>query len=362
MTGSINRDRRCFLATAAMTVAAAQLGIVGCAKAQSATTVQLSLGGNLPSLDGATGWLNSQPLARAALRGRVVLVDFWTYTCVNWRRTLPYIRAWAGKYRDHGLVVIGVHTPEFSFEHNVDNIRSALEEMRIEYPVAVDSDYAIWRAFDNEYWPASYFIDAKGHIRHHQFGEGRYTQCEAVIQQLLVEAGSSEFSREPVSVNASGAEVAADVRNLRSPETYVGFEKTQNFASPKGVAANRPHVYRFPELLELNSWALAGNWTAGKEALTLNQPSGRIAYRFHARDLNLVMGPTTRETPVHFRVLLDGELPTSAHGVDIDGQGYGIIVEQRLYQLIRQPGPIADRQFEIEFLDLGAETFDFTFG
>jgi thiol-disulfide isomerase/thioredoxin len=359
---AIAQDRRCFLRTAAMTIAAAQLGIISCAKAQSTAATRLREEGEFPSLSGATGWLNSQLLTAASLRGKVVVVDFWTYTCVNWRRTLPYVRAWSEKYKEHGLVVIGVHTPEFSFEHTVDNIRWALKDMRLEYPVAVDSDYAIWRAFNNEYWPASYFIDAKGHIRHHQFGEGEYPQCEAVIQQLLVEAGSSEFSREPVSVNAYGAEVAADRDNLRSPETYTGYQQTKNFASPHGAAWNKPHPYSFPARLDLNNWALAGSWTVGKEAVALNQPDGKIAYRFHSRDLNLVMGPAARGVPLRFRVLLDEQPPGAAHGFDVDGQGDGMVVEQRLYQLIRQAEPIADRQFAIQFLDSGAEAFDFTFG
>jgi hypothetical protein len=259
-------------------------------------------------------------------------------------------------------VVIGVHTPEFSFEHTVDNIRWALKDMRIGYPVAIDSNYAIWRAFNNEYWPASYFIDAKGHIRHHQFGEGDYQRSEMVIQQLLEEVGMGGFDPKPVSVDPSGAEVAADSKNLRSPETYVGYEQAQNFASPHGAAWNKPHVYEAPARLSSNSWALTGNWTVGKEAVRLNQPSGRIAYRFYARDLNLVMGPAVRGASVRYRVFLDGQPPTTAHGVDIDGQGSGTVVEQRLYQLIRQPKPITYRQFEIEFLDLAVEAFDFTFG
>ena len=362
MSGESNHDRRRFIGTAAMTIAAVQLGMMGCAEAQSGTAERLPVEGKMPSLNGATGWLNSQPLTSEGLRGKVVLVDFWTYTCINWRRTLPYVRAWSAKYRDHGLVVIGVHTPEFSFEHNVENIRWALNDMKIDYPVAVDSDYAIWRAFNNEYWPASYFIDAKGHIRHHQFGEGEYRQCEAVIQQLLTEAGTSEFSREPSSVDPCGAEVAADLGSLKSPETYTGYEKTENFMSPGGAAWNKPHVYVVPERLGPNHWALAGDWTVGKEAATLNQSNGRIAYRFHARDVNLVMGPATRGTSVRFRVLLDGHPLGPAHGTDVDSAGNGTVIEQRLYQLVRQPGPIADHTLEIEFLDSDVEAFDFTFG
>ena len=362
MVKAINHNRRRFLATAAMTIAATRLGIVRFAKAQGARTLRLFTGGNFPSLGGATGWINSPPLTPAALRGKVVLVDFWTYTCVNWRRTLPYVRAWAEKYKDRGLVVIGVHTPEFSFEHDVDNICWASKDMKIEYPVAIDTDYAIWRAFNNEYWPASYFIDAKGHIRHHQFGEGEYRQCEAVIQQLLAEAEISGFASEPVAVEPRGAEVAADGNNLRSTETYVGYEQTRDFASPHGVAWNKPRAYDLPQRLSLNSWALAGKWTVGKEAITLDQPGGRIAYRFHARDLNLVMGLAARGASVRFRVLINGQPTGDAHGTDADDQGNGTVVEPRLYQLIRQSGPIVDRQFEIEFLDPGVEAFDFTFG
>lgn len=339
-----------------MTLAAAKFGIVG------SYALPWMNEGDLPSLRGATGWLNSQPLTQTDLRGKVVLVNFWTYTCVNWRRTLPYVRAWAEKYGNHGLVVIGVHTPEFSFERKVDNIRWALKDMKISYPVAVDSDYAIWRAFNNQYWPASYFIDAKGHIRHHQFGEGEYSQSEMVIQQLLSDAGTGEFDRKPVSVIANGAEVAADLDSLRSPETYVGYGQTQNFASSRGVPWNAPYAYEAPARLGLNSWALAGNWTVGKEAVSLNEPNGRIAYRFHARDLNLVMGPKMQGSSIRFRVFLDGRPPTLSHGADIDSQGNGTVVEQRLYQLIRQPEPVSDRRFEIEFLDPAVEALDFTFG
>ncbi len=362
MPNEINHDRRRFLAAAAMTVAAVQLGIVGCANAQSAEAIRLPSEGGFPSFNGATGWLNSQPLTPTGLRGKVVLVDFWTYTCVNWRRTLPYVRAWSAKYKDHGLVVIGVHTPEFSFEHNVDNVRWALKDMKIDYPIAIDSDYAIWNAFGNEYWPALYFIDARGHCRHHQFGEGEYQQSEAVIQQLLTESGSGGFDSKPVSVNPSGAEVPADSDSLRTPETYVGYGQTENFTSPGGAERNKSRVYVPPERLNLNHWALAGDWTVGKEAIVLNQAAGRITFRFHARDLNLVMGPPTRGTPVRFRVSIDGQPPSAAHGADVDGPGNGAVVEPRLYQLIRQADPIVDRQFEIEFLDPGAEAYDFTFG
>ena len=322
----------------------------------------LSVEGELPSFDGATGWLNSPPLTAEALRGKVVLVEFWTFTCVNWLRTLPYVRAWAEKYKDQGLVVIGVHTPEFSFEKDTENVRRAAKELRVDYPIALDSDYAIWRAFSNEYWPALYFADAQGRIRHHHFGESEYEQSEMIIQQLLAEAGISGVRRGLVSVDARGVEVAADWGNLQSSENYVGYERTENFASPGGEAPEKRRVYAAPERLKLNQWALSGDWTVEREAITLNTANGRIAYRFHARDLNLVMGPAARGTSVRFRVLIDGHAPGAAHGTDVDDQGNGTVTEQRVYQLIRQPKPIADRQFEIEFLDPGAEAFDFTFG
>jgi thiol-disulfide isomerase/thioredoxin len=324
--------------------------------------LRLPVEGKLPSIDGATGWLNSTPLRSADLRGKVVLVDFWTYTCVNWRRTLPYVRAWADKYKDQGLVVIGVHTPEFDFEKDIDNVRQAMGGMEIHYPVAVDSDRRIWRAFRNEYWPAIYLIDAQGHIRYHQFGEGEYARSEEVIQQLLSEAGSSTVPRGLVSVEPQGAEVAADWTNVRSPESYVGYEHTGTFASPGGAILARNRVYAIPAQLRLNEWALAGDWTVQSEALVLSKSEGRVAYRFHARDLNLVMGPAARGTPVKFRVFIDGQPPASAHGVDVDEQGYGTVAEPRMYQLIRQPSPIADREFEIEFLGPDVQVFDFTFG
>ena len=327
-----------------------------------AGTSGLPIEGEMPSLSGATGWLNSEPLTEDDLRGKVVLVDFWTYTCINWLRTLPYVRAWAEKYKRRGLVLIGVHTPEFSFEHDLDNVRRAVKDMRVNYPVAVDSDYAIWRAFNNHYWPALYFVDAQGQIRHHQFGEGEYEQAEMVIKQLLTEAGIEGVDREPVSVDARGVEVAADWSSLRTPENYLGYERTENFASPGGAALDQPNVYNAPARLGLNQWGLSGDWTMKGEATALNTANGRIAYRFHARDLHLVMGPAARGSSVPFRVLIDGQPPGTAHGSDVDEQGNGTVTEQRLYQLIRQPKPIADRQFEIEFLDSGVEAFAFTFG
>jgi thiol-disulfide isomerase/thioredoxin len=324
--------------------------------------VQLPIEGKLPSLGGATEWLNSPPLTPAGLRGKVVLIDVWTYTCINWLRTLPYVRAWAEKYKDQGLVVIGVHSPEFAFEKNVENVRRQVKEMRVNYPIAIDNDFAIWRALKNEYWPALYFVDAQGRIRHHQFGEGDYDQSERIVQQLLAEAGVGVISHELVSVDARGTEVAADWDSLKSPENYVGYERTENFASPGGPVLDKRRVYAVPARLKLNYWALSGDWTMQKGLTVLNKPNGRIAYRFHARDLHLVMGPAARGTSVRFRVLIDGQPPGAAHGIDVDEQGNGTVTEQRLYQLIRQPKPIADRQFEIEFLNPGVEAFAFTFG
>jgi thiol-disulfide isomerase/thioredoxin len=328
----------------------------------TSTVMQLPVEGTLPSLSGATGWLNSPPLTPAGLRGKVVLIEVWTYTCINWLRTLPYVRAWADKYKNNGLVVIGVHTPEFAFEKNVDNVRRAAKELRIDYPIAIDSDYAIWRGLENQYWPALYFIDAQGHIRHHQFGEGEYERSEKVIQQLLSENGNGVVDRGLVSVAANGVQAAPDWENLRSAENYAGYNRTENFVSPGGAVLDKRRVYTAPARLRLNHWALSGDWTMEKQGSRLNNPNGRISYRFHARDLHLVMGPTEAGTLVRFRVLIDGRPPASAHGVDVDEQGNGAVTEQRLYQLIRQTNPIADREFEIEFLDPGVEIFAFTFG
>lgn len=316
----------------------------------------------LASLERATAWLNSQPLTPEALRGKVVLIDFWTYTCINWRRTLPYVRAWAEKYKDQGLVVIGVHSPEFAFEKNVSNIRWAVRDMKIGYPAAVDSEHVIWRAFGNQYWPALYFIDAKGRVRYQYFGEGSYAQSEMMIQALLREAGATDVSREAVSVEPRGLEVAADWGSLRTPESYVRYDGTETLASPGGAALDKPRVYSLPAQLRPNQWALSGDWIIRRDASALNKPNGRIAYRFHARDLHMVMGPAAPGTSVKFRVRIDGQAPSAAHGGDVDEQGNGTLIEQRLYQLIRQPGSIGDRQFEIEFLEPGPEVFAFTFG
>jgi thiol-disulfide isomerase/thioredoxin len=316
----------------------------------------------LASLDGANEWLNSPALTSESLRGKVVLVNFWTYTCINWRRQLPYVRAWHEKYKDQGLVVIGIHAPEFEFETNTANVRWAAQDMKVDYPVGVDNNHTIWRAFENQAWPALYFIDAQGRVRHSFFGEGSYEQSEMVIQALLREAGATSVSDKPVTVDARAQEAAPDWANLKSPENYVGFERTENFASPDGVLRDKPRLYRPPAQLSLNEWALSGEWTVKRDAAALNKAGGSATYRFHARDLHLVMGPAVRGSSVKFRVLIDGHPPGSARGVDVDEQGYGTVTEQRMYTLIRQPGPIADRQFEIEFFGSGAEVFAFTFG
>jgi thiol-disulfide isomerase/thioredoxin len=323
---------------------------------------RLPFEGELPGFGGATGWLNSPPLTPDGLRGKVVLVNFWTYTCINWLRQLPYVRAWAEKYSGQGLVVIGVHTPEFGFEHNPDNVRLAVQDMRIGYPVAIDNDYAVWTAFDNHYWPALYFADAQGQIRHHHFGEGEYPQSEMVIQQLLADAGSGGVSRDLVSVDARGLEAQADWAALRSPENYTGYERTENFASPGGIRPAKPHVYTIPAALRRNEWAASGDWTMQEHAAALNAANGQISCRFHARDLHMVLGPAASAAAVRFQVLLDGQPPGPAHGTDVDDQGYGTVTQQRLYQLIRQPGPVTDRTFGITFLDPGVEAYVFTFG
>jgi thiol-disulfide isomerase/thioredoxin len=323
---------------------------------------QLPVEGHLPGFDGATGWLNSPPLTAEGLRGRVVLVNFWTYTCINWLRTLPYVRAWADRYTDHGLTVIGVHTPEFGFEHDLDNVRQAVKDLGVDYPVAIDNDYAVWTAFDNHYWPAFYFVDAQGQIRHHRFGEGDYEQSEMILQQLLTEAGSGGTDQELTSVDARGAETAADWASLRSPENYLGYERTDNFVAPNGSILDTSYAYAAPTRLRLNHWALAGDWSVQRQAIVGNQANGRILYRFQARDLHLVMAPAARGTPVRFRVSIDGQPPAAAHGTDVDDQGNGTLTQPRLYQLIRQPGPVAERTFEITFLDPGAQAYAFTFG
>jgi thiol-disulfide isomerase/thioredoxin len=310
---------------------------------------------HMPSFGGATAWLNSQPLGPAELRGHAVLVDFWTLTCINWLRTEPYVRAWSQAYRNDGLVVIGVHTPEFSFEHEIDRVRQATKEREIDYPVAVDNDYDIWSAFDNHYWPALYFIDADGIIRDRHFGEGRYEQSERVIQRLL------GVERELVSVEGLGVEAEADWGNLRTPETYLGYARSDDFASPGGTAFDERRAYELPDRLRLNHWALAGEWTVGRENVVLDRAGGSIAYRFHARDAHLVLSPGTGG-PLPFRMLLDGEAPGPSHGVDVDEDGNGLLRDSRLYQLVREHDAVRERTLEITFLEPGAEAYVFTFG
>jgi thiol-disulfide isomerase/thioredoxin len=310
---------------------------------------------HMPSLGGATGWLNSEPLGPAELRGHVVLVDFWTLTCINWLRQEPYVRAWSQVYRDDGLVVIGVHTPEFSFEHEINLVRQATKERTIDYPVAVDNDYEVWSAFDNHYWPALYFVDADGVIRDQHFGEGRYEPSESVIQRLL------GVERELVSVEGLGVEAEADWDHLRTPETYLGYERSEHFASANGAAFDERRAYELPERLRLNHWALAGEWTIGRENVVLDQAGGSIAYRFHARDAHLVLSPGARE-PIPFRMLLDGEAPGPSHGVDVDEDGNGLLREGRLCQLVREHDAVRERTMEITFLEPGAEAYAFTFG
>jgi thiol-disulfide isomerase/thioredoxin len=318
--------------------------------------------GRLPAFDGATGWLNSAPLTPDALRGKVVLVDFWTYTCINWLRTLGYIRAWASKYREHGLVVVGVHTPEFPFERDVDNVRWAVEADRIDYPVAIDSRYGVWQAFANHYWPAVYIADVEGRIRHHHFGEGGYEECERVVQRLLREAAASGVPDDLVSAADDGFQAQADWASLRSPESYLGYEQSRDFASPD-PALDESRTYAVPDDLRLNQWALAGEWAIERGASVLTGPEGSLAFRFQARDVNLVLGPPARgRMTVPFRVTVDGQPPGGAHGLDTDGQGTGTVDRQRLYQLVREPGPVEERTFEIEFGAPGVEAYVFTFG
>jgi thiol-disulfide isomerase/thioredoxin len=325
------------------------------------SAAELPFEGTMPPLDGATGWLNSPPLTTAGLRGKVVLVVFWTYTCINWLRTFAYVRAWADKYADDGLVVLGVHTPEFDFEHDQDNVRRAVERLRVTHPVALDNDYAVWSAFSNHYWPAFYFVDAAGAIRHHRFGEGDLDQSEMVLQRLLAAAGGGDPGYELVMVEPEGLEVAADWDDLRSPESYLGYERADAFASPE-AALDARHGYTVPERLRLNTWALAGTWRVAPHAAVVEEPDGRIAYRFQARDVHMVLAPPDGGTGARFRVRLDGEAPGAAHGTDIDDRGEGTVTEPRLYQLIRQPEPIVERTFEITFLDPGAQAYAFTFG
>jgi cytochrome c biogenesis protein CcdA/thiol-disulfide isomerase/thioredoxin len=323
----------------------------------------LPVEGSIPSLSGATAWINSAPLAAQDLRGKVVVVDFWTYSCINCLRALPYVTGWYAKYKDHGLVVLGVHAPEFAFEKDLGNVRRAVTELGITYPVALDNDYAIWQGFDNQYWPAHYFIDAQGRIRSHHFGEGNYAESEASIRQLLTEAGYTDLP--PAGVNpakALGVQAAADEAHVQSPETYLGYRRAANFSSAGGFAEDRPKEYLAPATLALNHWALAGSWVADPEKAALHAAPGKILFRFFARDLHLVVGPGSDGKPVRFRVMLDGAAPANNHGADTDADGAGVVTEQRLYQLIRQSGDVREHFFSIEFLDGAAQAYSFTFG
>ncbi|AOE79592.1 cytochrome C biogenesis protein [Pseudomonas lurida] len=322
----------------------------------------LPIEGTLPPLEGAVQWLNSPPLTAEALKGKVVLVDFWTYSCINCLRTLPYVKAWAEKYRDQGLVVIGVHAPEFAFERDVSNVTKAMKDLGITYPVAIDNAYKIWRAFDNQYWPAHYFADAKGQIRYHHFGEGDYAESERVIQQLLREAGARNVAGGLIQAGAKGVQQAPDMNEVQSPETYLGYQRAENFISTGTLATNQVANYPAAGNLALNHWTLEGQWNVGGQQATLDQPGGRIVYRFHARDLHLVLGPGADGKPVRFNVTVDGQAPGDAHGTDVAPDGSGTVTEQRLYQLVRQPGAVQDHTFTIEFLDPNVAAYAFTFG
>ena len=318
--------------------------------------------GPMPELSGAVGWLNSPPLTTKSLRGKVVVIDFWTYSCINCLRALPYVEGWSAKYKDAGLVVIGVHTPEFAFEKERSNVEKAVRDLKITYPVAIDSDYKIWEAFNNQYWPAHYFIDGKGRIRAHHFGEGNYAESERVIQELLKENGATSLAEGVLSVTGTGAEAASDSKNVGSPETYVGYKRAGNFASAEPIAKDSRKTYSPQPRLSLNQWALGGSWKVGDESAVLESVPGKIVFRFHARDLHLVLGPTKNGKPIRFTVKLDGTAPGDDHGADTDAAGAGTVQGNRLYQLIRQKGAVEDRTFEIDFLDPGVQAFAFTFG
>jgi len=330
--------------------------------AKPAGSPDLPVEGQMPPLTGITEWINSPALTAEGLKGKVVLIDFWTYSCINCLRAIPYVRAWAEKYKDEGLVVIGVHAPEFAFEKDLRNVKRAVSDLAIAYPVAVDNDYAVWRAFSNRYWPAHYFIDAKGNIRHHHFGEGNYEQSERVIQKLLAEAGKPVAGQlVSMGVNATGAQAASDMKDVLSPETYLGYARAENFVSPGGFKQDAANDYK-PGEPRLNEWGLGGAWTVTNEHASLDREGGAIVYRFHARDLHLVLAPSTEGKPVRFRVTIDGKSPGNDHGVDIDAEGNGTVTTERLYQLVRQKGDVEDHTFEIRFLDPGVQAYAFTFG
>lgn len=333
------------------------------AQATLASGFHSSLGdeGSMPELGGAVSWLNSAPLSRQSLRGKVVMVDFWTFTCINSLRPLPYLRNWAAKYKDAGLIVIGVHTPEFSFEHEPINVQNSVHNLNVAFPVAIDSNYRIWQSFNNQYWPAQYLVDAKGRIRYHHFGEGDYGEIERAIQELLKENGTTVVS-ETSSATGVGIEAAPEWAEARSPETYVGYRQAQNFASPERVHKDSTQAFSTPATLSLNHWGLSGSWNVNAESAVLQSAPGKVVFRFHSRDLHLVLAPAQDGKPVRFIVRLDGAAPGENRGVDTAADGSGEIREPRLYQLIRQKGPIIDRTFEIEFLDPGIQALDFTFG
>ena len=317
--------------------------------------------GRMPELRGAVGWINTAPLTSEMLRGKVVLVYFWTYTCINSLRPLPYVKAWAEKYSDAGLVVIGMHTPEFSIEKERENVQHAVRDLKVPFPVALDSNYRIWEAFKNAYWPALYFVDAQGRIRHHHFGEGRYAEAERVLQELLKERGAEGLDEATVRVSGDGVE-AAPSDSAQSPETYVGYRRAARFATPLRLARDVPNSYRLPERLSPDGWGLSGPWNVGPESALLETAGGRMFFRFRGRDLHLVLAPEKRGRPVRFRVTLDGAPPGDAHGTDTAYDGSGEVREPRLYQLIRQGNRVDERTFEIEFLDPGVRAFVFTFG
>ncbi|MFK3791853.1 cytochrome c biogenesis protein DipZ [Pseudomonas piscis] len=338
------------------------LGGAMMAAAGAMSAPALPVEGQLPPLSGAVQWLNSAPLNAEALKGKVVLVDFWTYSCINCLRSLPYVKAWAEKYRDQGLVVIGVHAPEFAFERDVGNVTKAVKDLGIDYPVAIDNDYRIWRAFDNQYWPAHYFADAQGRIRYQHFGEGEYAESERVIQQLLREAGNAQVAGGLIQAEAKGVQQAADMNEVRSPETYVGYQRSENFVPQASLAPDTVAAYEVPAQLALNDWGLRGQWKVGAESARSTAPGGALVYRFHARDLHLVLGPGVDGKPVRFKVLIDGQAPGADHGVDVAPDGSGQVTEQRLYQLVRQAGDVAEHTFSIEFLEPGVQAYAFTFG
>jgi thiol-disulfide isomerase/thioredoxin len=360
---AVSFPRKGKLPSLAIVIACLLLGTFTSQTARAAQDTPTDYGtAPLYSLSGATGWINTKPLSERDLKGKVILIDFWTYSCINCLRALPYINAWAKKYKDSGLVVIGVHSPEFQFEQDLPNVQRAVKKFGITYPVALDSNYAIWNAFHNQYWPAHYFIDAKGHVRHGHFGEGDYAQSERWIQQLLAERNARSMSDSTVSVDGQGIEAAADMTDVRSPETYLGYARAEHFASPDGIKRDSDHLYTEPQNLQLNEWGFAGKWSDEQQAAVLKSPGGKIIFRFHARDLHLVLGPAAHDKPVRFRVTIDGKAPGENHGVDTDPQGNGTVTAYRLYQLVRQKGTVEDHTFEIEFLDPGVQAFSFTFG